>query len=78
MHVPPFQRRNKHIEDRSYERNGRCDHCTESGARRAAAIIANAWAQAGHEVHIPVRQVPYGATTIWAPDLSALPNGLPR
>jgi len=78
MRIPPFQRRNKFIEDRSYDRNGRCDHCSESGARRAAAIIQNAWAQAGHVVHIPVKQVAYGASTIWAPDMSALPNGLPR
>jgi hypothetical protein len=78
MKTPPFRPRDKLIKESAYERNGRCDHTTEDGAKRSAAMIAQAWAQAGHVVHVPVHQVQYGARMIWAPDLSALPNGLPR
>lgn len=77
MQVPPFQRVNPTIPEAAYAANGSCDHTSQKGARRAAAIIERAWALAGHAVHVPIHEVKAKGGYIWAPDLSKFVGGLP-
>lgn len=68
INVPPFSPQFVHAKDKAYD---------EADARRHAAMIAEAWRRAGHDVQPRVEYVGRGNNRRWVVRMPDLVNGLP-